>query len=105
MNGCALTQVINHRCRAYLTKGDALYHLGEFEHALVCYYRALRRKRWQLKETPFQIHGHSTQSGGCSTKEEELVRIGIGRSTEAIDNALGCKAVDHFDDLKGFVHK
>ena len=29
--------------RAYLIKGDALYHLGDFEHALVYYNRSLMR--------------------------------------------------------------
>ncbi len=89
-----------------MTKGDALYNLGEFEHALVCYHRALRRKRWQLSGAPFQVHGHTTGLGGCTTKEEELVRIGIGRAVEAVDNALGgVKADEHFDSLKTYVHR
>ena len=29
--------------RAFLVKGDALYHLGDFEHALVYYNRSLMR--------------------------------------------------------------
>ena len=29
--------------KTFLVKGDALYHLGEFEHALVHYHRALQR--------------------------------------------------------------
>ena len=36
--------------RAYLIKGDALYHLGDFEHALVYYHRALARKTTAKEE-------------------------------------------------------
>ena len=30
-------------CKGLYTKGDALYNLGNFEHALVYYYRAAKR--------------------------------------------------------------
>ncbi|TRY79374.1 hypothetical protein TCAL_09828, partial [Tigriopus californicus] len=62
--------------RAYLVKGDALYHLGDFEHALVYYNRALFKS--------------------CTTKEDEAVRFGISRAEKAIDNALGPQAISHF---------
>ena len=39
-----------HNAKTYLVKGDALYHLGEFEHALVHYHRALQRL--VLKQSP-----------------------------------------------------
>ena len=71
--------------RAYLVKGDALYHLGEFEHALVFYHRALARS--------------------CSNREEEAIRFGIGRAQMAVSNALGEKAAAHFKAMAGLIHK
>lgn len=71
--------------RAYLVKGDALYHLGDFEHALVYYNRALFRS--------------------CTTKEDEAIRFGISRAEKAIDNALGIQAISHFLTMRALIQR
>ena len=71
--------------RAYLVKGDTLYHLGDFEHALVFYHRALARK--------------------TAAKEEEAIRFGIARAETAIDNSVGTKAEMHFVAMAAIIKR
>ena len=72
-------------CKGLYIKGDALYNLGNFEHALVFYYRALKRS--------------------ASNNEEEAVRNRINRATKAIDNAIGIKASRHFMAMPAVLNK
>ena len=72
-------------CKGLYIKGDALYNLGNFEHALVFYYRALKRS--------------------ASNNEEEAVRNRISRATKAIDNAIGIKASRHFMAMPAVLNK
>lgn len=62
-------------------KADALYHLGNFEHALVFYQRGLRN----------------------STQNPEIFRLGIKRATKAIKNAIGPKVLDYFNTMSEVV--
>ena len=62
-------------------KADALYHLGNFEHALVFYQRGLRN----------------------STQDPEIFRLGIRRATKAIKNAIGPKVLDYFNTMSDIV--
>ena len=62
-------------------KADALYHLGNFEHALVFYQRGLRN----------------------STQDPEIFRLGIKRATKAIKNAIGPKVLDYFNTMSDIV--
>jgi tetratricopeptide (TPR) repeat protein len=62
-------------------KADALYHLGNFEHALVFYHRGLR----------------------YSTQDPEIFRLGIRRAMKAIKNAIGPKVMDYFNTMSEIV--
>ena len=55
-----------------MIKGKALYHQGNFEHAMVLYHRALH-------------------TGFASNVEEDAVRMIMNRATETINNSLGTK--------------
>ena len=72
-------------CKGLYIKGDALYNLGNFEHALVYYHRALKRS--------------------ASNNEEESVRDRINRATKAVDNAIGIKASRHFMAMPAVLNK
>lgn len=62
-------------------KADALYHLGNFEHALVFYQRGYRN----------------------STQNPEIFRLGIKRATKAIKNAIGAQVQDYFNTMSDIV--
>lgn len=64
-------------------KADALYHLGDFEHALVYYHRGLR----------------------YSTQDPEIFRLGIRRAVKAIKNAIGPKVTRYFDTMAPVVEE
>lgn len=66
---------------ALLVKADALYQLSDFEHSLVYYHRGLK---------------HSTQ-------DTEVFRLGIRRAEEAVDNSIGSKVKDYFDNISPLV--
>lgn len=51
-----------------LQKAEALYHLGDFEHALMYYHRGLRIR-----------------------PEMQEFRLGVQKSKEAIENTIGSK--------------
>lgn len=53
-----------------LQKAEALYHLGDFEHALMYYHRGLRIR-----------------------PEMQEFRLGVQKSKEAIENTIGSKMV------------
>ncbi|XP_023345648.1 tetratricopeptide repeat protein 25 isoform X2 [Eurytemora carolleeae] len=63
---------------ALSVKADAMYHLGDFEHALLYYHRALR----------------------YSTQDTEGLRLGIRRSVKAINNAIGKQMSNYYTGLK-----
>ena len=64
------------KSKAYAIKGASHYHMGEFEKSLMHYYRALLRC--------------------ANSADEEDIRMGIRRSIEAVDNAVGPGSADHF---------
>lgn len=68
-----------------MIKGDALYHLGDFEHALVHYHRAMARK--------------------TTAKEEEAINFAIAKAETAIDNSVGYKAEQHFSAMAIIIQK
>lgn len=55
-----------------LQKAEALYHLGDFEHALMYYHRGLRIR-----------------------PEMQEFRLGVQKSQEAIENTIGSKSLVH----------
>lgn len=55
-------------CIGILQKAEALYHLGNFEHALMYYHRGLRIR-----------------------PEMQEFRLGVQKSKEAIENTIGSK--------------
>ena len=77
-------------------KADALYHLGNFEHALVFYQRGLRSFIFNSTSFIFLNSRNSTQN-------PEIFRIGIKRATKAIKNAIGPKVLDYFNTMSEVV--
>ena len=73
------------KSKAYAIKGASHYHMGEFEKSLMHYYRALFRC--------------------ANSAEEEDIRMGIRRSIEAVDNAIGPGSADHFLTMPQMLNK
>ena len=69
---------------ALTVKGDALYNLGNFEHALLSYQRAIKL---------------------ATTKDREGLAARIARSELAITNAVGPTASQYFKQLDRFLRQ
>ena len=70
--------------KALIVKGDALYNLGNFEHALLCFHRA---------------------SKNATSKEKVGIGQRITRCELAIFNAVGPTASSYFKNLDKFLYK
>ena len=81
----ALSKMRRASAKCLYVKADAMYNLGDFEHALIFYHRALKRS--------------------ASNGEDELVRDRINRTIKAIDNAIGTKATGHFLAMPAVLNK
>lgn len=73
-----------HNSRALTVRGDALYNLGNFEHALINYHRAKKYAKFKEK-------------GGIFER--------IGRTELAVSNAVGPSAAHYFKHLDKFLYK
>ena len=70
--------------RALIVKGDALYNLGNFEHALVNYHRAKKNAK---------------------IKEKHELELRLMRTEMALSNAVGPSASVYFKHLEKFLFK
>lgn len=109
-----LTSSINQQNSTALTvKGDALYNLGNFEHALLNYQRALRFATTKVRNAQnftnstllVSVWGEAGCKILCSFQERDGLNQRVARTELAICNAVGPTASQYFKKLDIFLRR